>query len=163
MKSYSSVVRNACTKALAPRKMKAALRTAAEEEDRSKNLVIYDLEEKKEEDLEKTVYEVLQQLDEKPRILNCCRMGKDTADGGPAVKPVKFTLTGTDHVRQILSKARRLRDLEGYTSVYICPDRSAEQRAAFKKLVEAVKQKRTEEPNRVHVIKNNKIVSSEKG
>ena len=50
----------------------------------------------------------------------------------------------------------------GYDSVYISPDRSAEQKAAFKKLVLAVKQKRLDEPERVHVIRNNKIVSSDK-
>lgn len=160
MNSYSSVLRNACAKALAPKKMKAAMKSVAEEEDRSNNLIIYGLGEKEGENLEERICEVLEQLDEKPRIVNCCRMGKD---GGPAVKPVKFSLAGTDHVRQILSKTRRLRDVDGYTSVYICPDRSAEQRAAFKKLVEVVKQKRTDEPNRVHIIKNNKIVSSEKG
>ena len=112
--------------------------------------------------LEKEVCDVLVHLGEKPRIVDCCRMGKDSPDGGPAVKPVKFTLAGTDHVRQILSKTRRLREVEGYTAVYICPDRSVERRAAFKKLVEVVKQKRIDEPNKVHIIKNNKIVSSVK-
>ena len=39
---------------------------------------------------------------------------------------------------------------------------SAELRAAFKKLVEAHKEKRLLEPERVPIIKKNKIVSSEK-
>jgi hypothetical protein len=62
----------------------------------------------------------------------------------------------------VLSKARNLREVEGYDSVYISPDRPAEQRAAFRKLVLEVKQKRHMEPERVHIIRNNKIVSSEK-
>jgi hypothetical protein len=163
MNSYSSVLRKTCNEALAPRRMQAAMKSVAVDEDRSKNLIVYGLAETKEENLEEKVSEVLQHLGEKPRIVNCCRMGKDVADGGPAVKPIKFTLAGTDLVRQILSKTRRLREVEGYTSVYICPDRSAENRLAFKKLVDEVKQRRTDEPNRVHVIKNFKIVSSEKG
>ena len=61
-----------------------------------------------------------------------------------------------------MSKARKLREVEGYDSIYISPDRSAEQRAAFKKLVEAHKQKGLLEPERVPIIRNNKIVSSEK-
>ena len=89
-------------------------------------------------------------------------MGRTVSDGGPAIKPIKFTLSGSDHVRRVLSKARKLREVEGYDSVYISPDRSAEQRAAFRKLVLEVKQKRNLEPGRVHFIRNNKIVSSEK-
>ena len=162
LKSWSSVAKNICSKALAPTKVKAALKRATEEEDRSANLVIYGLPEKQNEVLEKRVLEVLEHIDEKPRIVSCCRMGRTVSDGGPAIKPIKFTLSGSDHVRQVLSKARGLREVEGYESVYISPDRSAEQRAAFKKLVSAVKQKRLLEPGRVHVIRNNKIVSSEK-
>ncbi|XP_063691249.1 uncharacterized protein LOC134823644 [Bolinopsis microptera] len=113
--------------------MKAALKSASEEEDRSQNLVIYGLPEKSEEILEKRVLEVLENIDEKPRIVSCCRMGRTVSDGGPAVKPIKFTLSGSDHVRRVLSKARKLREVEGYDSVYISPDRSAEQRAAFRK------------------------------
>ena len=146
----------------APRKMKAALKRVAEEEDRSKNLVIYGVNEKKEEELEKKVLEVLEHVNEKPRIVSCCRMGKDVADGGPAIRPIKLSLSGTDLVRQILSRARQLREVAGYETVYICPDRTVEQRTAFKKLVELVKQKRLAEPNRVHIIRNNKIVSSDK-
>ena len=46
--------------------------------------------------------------------------------------------------------------------MYICPDRSLEERRAYKKLVEEVKQKRTAEPDKVHIIKNRKIVSLER-
>ena len=162
LKAWTSVVKNSCNKALAPKKMKVALKRASEEEDRSQNLVIYGLPEKNDEILEKRVLEVLGNIDEKPRIVSCCRMGRTVSDGGPAVKPIKFTLSGSDHVRRVLSKARKLREVEGYDSVYISPDRSAEQRAAFRKLVLEVKQKRELEPQRVHVIRNNKIVSSEK-
>ena len=162
LKSWSSVVKNSCSKALAPKKVKAALKRASEEEDRSQNLVIYGLPENNDEILEKRVLEVLENIDEKPRIVSCCRMGKTVSDGGPAIKPIKFTLSGSDHVRRVLSKARKLREVEGYDSVYISPDRSAEQRAAFRKLVLEVKQKRNLEPERVHFIRNNKIVSSDK-
>ena len=133
------------------------------EEDRSKNLVVYGMVEEKDENLEDKVLGVLEQLGEKPPILSCCRMGKETADGGPAIKPVKFTVAGTDLVRQILSKTKRLKEINGYSSVYICSDRSVEHRRAWKKLVDEVKQMRIAEPNRDHTIKNFKIVSSEKG
>ena len=43
--------------------------------------------------------------------------------------------------------------------MYIAPDQSVEERKAYKKLVEEVKLKRTAEPDKVHLIRNNKIVS----
>ena len=61
LKSWSSVVKNSCSKALAPKKMKAALKRASEEEDRSQNLVIYGPPEKNDDILEKRVLEVLDQ------------------------------------------------------------------------------------------------------
>ncbi len=160
MKSYSSVLEDTCSKALAPTKIKAAMKKAAADEDRSRNLVIYGLPEEEEEILENRVTEVLGNLNEKPKILNCCRIGKDTAD---RIKPVKFTLSSPDFVRQILSKTKLLKGVERYESIYICPDRSVEQRLAHKKLTDELKVKRTNEPKRIHIIKNNKIVSFDKG
>ena len=63
---------------------------------------------------------------------------------------------------QKLRKAKLLRTKKGYKDIYICPDRSVEERRAFKKLSEELKEKRKAEPNRVHFIRNNKIVSSDK-
>ena len=143
--------------------MKAALQSVADEEDRSRNLIIYGLKEQHDENLEEKVLEVLEHLDEKPKIVSCCRMGKNVADGGPAVKPVKFTLAGRDHVRQILAKTRRLKEVEGYSAVYICPDRTAANRLAYRTLVEELKKRQSDDQTRVYIIKNNKIVSSEKG
>ena len=163
IKSYSSVLKNTCNKALAPRRMQAAMKTATEEDGRSKNLIIYGLEEKKEEKLEDEILEVLSHLDEKPRIVSCSRLGKDsTADKEPTKRnfqPIRVSLSGTDHVRQILNKTMRLRTVEGYTRVYICPDRSPDQRVSHKKLVEELKQKRISEPSKRHFIRNNSIFS----
>ena len=114
LKSWSSVVKNSFSKALAPKKMKAALKRASEEEDCSQNLVIYGLPEKNDEILDKRGLEVLENIDEEPRIFSCCRMGKNVSDGGPAIKPIKCTLSGSDHVRRVLSKASKLREVEGY-------------------------------------------------
>ena len=119
IKSYSSVLKTTCSQALAPRRVQAALKTAAAEEDRSKSLIIYGIEEKKEEKLEETVLDILAHLDEKPRIVSCCRVGKDNVEGEVVTrKPIRVNLSGTDHVRQILLKKRKLRSVEGYTTVY---------------------------------------------
>ena len=65
-------------------------------------------------------------------------------------------------VKQILSKAKLLRTKEGYSSIYISPDRTVEERRAFKKLWEELQEKRKSHTGRVHYIRNNKIVSADK-
>ena len=163
-KSYSSVLKTTCSQALAPRRVQAALKTAAAEEDRSKSLIIYGVEEKEEEKLEETVLDILAHLDEKPRIVSCCRLGKNNVEGeGVTKKPIRVNLSGTDHVRQILQKKRKLRSVEGCTTVYLSPDKSTEQRVNHKKLVDEMKKKRLSEPDKHHFIRNNLVVSVSSG
>lgn len=159
MKSYSSAVRKTCAEALAPKKIKTAIRKAADEKDRAKNLIIHGMKEEEEEVLECEVNKILEHLNEKPRISSCCRVGITTTD---RVRPVRFTLSSSDLVQQILKKSKLLKDVVGLNTTYICPDRSFEDRLIHKKLVEELKQKRTKEPNKVHHIRNNKIVSTDK-
>ncbi len=128
MKSYSSMLSATCSKALAPKKMKVAMKKVAEEEDRSKNLIIYGLKQEDDEIIEDKVSEVLGHLNEKPKFFNCSRIGRATAD---RVKPIKFTLSSSDLVWQILRKTKLLKEVEGYESVYISPDRSVEDRLAY--------------------------------
>lgn len=156
LKSYSAVVSQSCKAALAQKKIAAAVKKVTDKEDRSKNVVIYGMQEASGEDISKRVEELLTEIDEKPRIQDCCRIGVVKPD---TCRPIKFTLASNDHVRQILTKSKSLRTKEGFKSVYICPDRSVEERKAFKKLVEELKQKRISEPGYVHTIRNNKISS----
>ncbi len=91
---------------------------------------------------------------------DCVRVGvKRSGDTHP--RPVKFTLSNSDHVAQVLRNARKLHTKEGYKSVYIRPDRTVQERKAFKMLFDQLKEKRKSEPNRTHFIRNNRIVSSD--
>ena len=74
-------------------KIQAPLKRADEEKDRCSNLVICGLPEKKDIVLEAGVLEVLEHVDEKPRIISCFRMGRAASDGEPAIKPIRFTLS----------------------------------------------------------------------
>ena len=47
----------------------------------------------------------------------------------------------------MLREARLLRGKEGYKIVYICPDRTVDERRAYKKLVAELKVKKIEEPD----------------
>lgn len=157
MQSYSSAVKISCAHALAPKKIKTAMKKAVDEQDRSRNLIIYGMKEEDNEVLETKVTEVLEQLNEKPRIANCSRIGKD----GTA-KPVKITLSSSDLVYQILKKTKMLKDVEGFNSIYVCPDRAVDERLAYRKLAEELKLKRIQEPDKVHLIRRGTIVSTVK-
>ena len=113
------------------------------------------------ENIEEKVEKVLQEIGEKPLVRDCVRVGFKKSDVN-LPRPIKFTLTNSDHVAQVLRNARRLHTKEGYKTVYICPDRTAEERRAYKKLLELLREKRTSEPHRVHVIKFNRVVSFDK-
>ena len=57
------------------------------------------------------VTKILKQLEEKPKLLQSWRIGQQREN---AVCPTKFSVRSTDTVNQISSKAKRLREVEGY-------------------------------------------------
>ena len=92
-------------------------------------------------------------------MTDCVRVGvKKSTDYRP--RPIKFSLRNSDHVAQVLRSAKRLHTKEGYKSVEICPDRTVQERKAFKILVDQFKEKRKLELNVTYYIRNNRILSS---
>ena len=160
MKGYNTVVAKNCTAALAPKKIEAAVRKVSDKDDRSKNVIIYGVQEEENEKLKQKVETILVEIGEKPVLKDFGRVGVKRSDV-KSPRPIKFTLSNSDHVNQVLRSARQLHSKEGYRSVYICPDRTVEERRAHKKLMELLKEKRAAEPNRTHFIRNNRVVSSE--
>jgi hypothetical protein len=65
-------------------------------------------------------------------------------------------------VQNVLRKTRLLQGKEGYKTVYICPDGTVDKRRAYKKLVEELKVKKIEEPEKFFITKNSKVVSVSK-
>ena len=121
--------------------------------------MIYGLEESSGENLEGEISKVLTEIEEKPMIRDCCRVGFRKVG---SKRPVKFSLSSSDMVNQILSKAKLLRTKPGYRHIYISPGRTVRERRAFKKLWEELQLKRQRETDKVHFIKNNTAVSLEK-
>lgn len=159
MKSYAAAVSKTCSTVFAPKKLQAAVQKVTQKEERSRNVMIYGLEEEPSEELVNKVEEVLCEIGEKPPIKDCCRVGlkKDNT-----MRPVRFSLSSAAHVIHVLNNARKLRSKDGYGSIYLCPDRCLDERKAYQKLVEEVKQKRDSEPDKVHFIRHNKVVSAPK-
>ena len=156
MKTYAPAVMKSCSSALALRKNVTAVKKVTAKEERSRNIMIYGMVESQQENVLENVKTILSEIDKKPAITECRRVGTQKTG---AIRLVKFAVSSVDHAIQVMRNAGKLHTKEGYGSVYICPDRSLEERRAYKKLVEEVKQERTTEPDNVHIIKNRKIVS----
>lgn len=73
---------------------------------------------------------------------------------------MKFNLTSANTVKQVLKREKLLRIKEGYRTIYLCPDRTVEERRALEKLKEELKLKRKLEPSKFHVIRNRRIIMS---
>ena len=75
---------------------------------------------------------------------------------------MKVSFSSAITVQQILSKAGKLKKVEKFKRVYICPDRSPEERASRKCLVMDLKKAIGEQPSRHHFISGGKIHSTDK-
>ncbi len=146
---------------MSSKKIEAAVRKVTDKYNRSRSVIIYGVKEKDSELLQDTIEEVHEKIGEKPLVTDCLRVGtKKSCDTLP--RPIKFTPHNSDHVVQVFRNAKQLQNIEGYKSVYICPDRTVQERKAYTKLLETLKDKRKSEPGREHFIKNIRIVSSDK-
>ena len=121
MKSHSSVLAEKPTPSIiSPEALKRVVQAVVEEEDRSKNIMLFGLKEEKNETLSDKVDEVFVSVGEKPSFV-ATRIGKKSAD---KTRPVKITLTGNGLVNQILYKSKRLRTVEALKYVFMSPDMS---------------------------------------
>ena len=74
-------------------------------------------------------------------------------------RAVKVTLPCPSTVKLLLGKAKDLRLSETTTSIYLCPDRSPEERKEWRELVVEVKRRITTEPEKRHFIQNGQVNS----
>ena len=161
--SYSDAVKGAGNQTgsslLDQNTLKTVVKNVVEEEDRSKNFLIFGLPEDPKEQISSKVNEVLEELGEKPKV-EAVRIGLKAKKQTP--RPVKVSVSNTIVVTKILSRARKLRDSQRFKMVFISPDRTPDQRAAHRELVERLKLKKTEEPQMRHYIRGGQICSFEK-
>jgi len=143
--TYSNVVQNNTPQQAIPQQIvKNIVKTVVQEEDRSRSFMVFNLpeEEEDQEQLCSKVGEVLQELGEKPKI-EASRLGKPDKS---KARPIKVSLSSSVAVNQILVKARRLRTSERHKSVFICHDRSLEERVQHRLLVTELKKRREDNP-----------------
>ena len=159
-KSYSSVVkshgRNETKEPLSQATLKKVVQDVVQEEDRSKNVMAFGLEEGENEDISAIVNELLNTMEEKPRV-EACRVGMKKTSG--KVRPVKITTVSSSVADQIIAKGRNLNCVDKYKKVFVNPDRSPEQREERRELVKEVKRLSVEDKDKRHYIRNGKVCS----
>ena len=163
IKSYSEAVgsQNSEMEAIqVEESVKLAVKSAIREDDRNKNVMIFGLAETENEQISNKVADLFNELGENTRV-SASRVGVKKSGSTPGHRPVKCNLTSSTAVHQILLKSRQLKLLDTYKSVFICPDRTPEERAARRALVAELKAANTKQPNHKHYIKHGKVHSSE--
>ena len=119
--------------------------------------MVFGLKEEAGEDVREKVSELLSDVEEKPHVSDCVRVGKEDSK-----KPVKVTLRSPEAVSQILAKSSKLSKIDGRRSVYLKPDRSQEEREFYANLTREMKQKMTDNPEKYFFIRNRKICCTER-
>ncbi len=161
IKSYSKALTNNVTaqnSTFAANNLKKVVRDVVDQEDRSRNLMIFGLKEVTDEQPSIKVEQVLQRIGQKPTV-EAVRVGQ-RKDGKE--RPIRVTLRTCSAVHEILVKAKTLRTDNEYKSMYICPDRSPHERAQHKILVLGLKKRLKEEPGKRHYIRSGQVVSEDK-
>jgi hypothetical protein len=161
IRSYGEVLKAPSAPAISTATFRKVVKDAIEDEDRSKNLVVFGLSEEDGEQLDEKLSDVFMDLGEKPRV-EAVRIGRRLEASGSNCRPVKVTLGSSTAVQQILSKAKALKQMDKWKAVYVSPDRSPAERSARRLLVEERKKRATEQPERNHFIKGGKVCSEDK-
>ena len=158
LQSYSEMVQKSPTRTLEPEVVKSIVKTVVEEEDRSRSVMVFGLQEDGAEDLRKRVCDVFLEFGEQPRI-EASRLGNLKSEG--KARPVKVSFSSSNAVKEVLTKARTLKQSKKYSKVFICPDRSPAQRLKHRELVDELKKKSAEEPKQRHFIRRGRVVSAD--
>ena len=160
IKSFASVLEKECETALAPQRIRTAITTASE--DKLCNLIGYGLADSKEEedcDLWGEIYQMMKIWDvEMKEIRSYYRLGRYVEGRN---RPVKLVFKNRDTRKLVLEHKGRLRRSEKYKGFYLAPDRTPEERAARRVLVEEMKVQRTQFPDKTFCIRGGKVVDKD--
>ena len=98
-------------------KIVTAVKKVTAKEERSRNIMIYGMVKSQQENVLENVKTILSEIDEKPVITECRRVGTQKTG---AIRPVQFAVISVIVLVliQLMKNARMLRIKEGYGSVY---------------------------------------------
>ena len=167
MKSWADVARKTVSQnnAMTTKVVKEAVKAVSQEEEKSKNLIIYGVEdEDKEADVdlnEKVMNDVVKSIcgltiDDglAPKVKAVCRIGQFDVNKS---RPIRVEFINSRTVDTILKHASRLKTKPSLKSVYVSPDRTKEQRAAHAKLVHKMKEMISRDNSKHYFIRDNEV------
>ena len=99
-----------------PASLRKVVKSVVQEEDRSKNVIIFGLQERKGENIEERVEEIFQDIGLKPK-LQAVRVGKVSKE--TTKRPVKVSFSSSSLVYETLRQARKLRHSEKFSKVFV--------------------------------------------
>lgn len=155
VRSYASAVQKTCATALAPKIIQNAVKKANVADQRERNLIVHGMTEEEGEDLKTKVMTVFRHLDEQPLFTVPLRVG---GAGSGKVRPVKVSLSSQDSVFTLLKKSKLLKEMTEFGSIFLSPDRTFDERAERRKLVDELRKKRSENPDKTFIIRKNVVV-----
>ena len=157
MKSYSDVVMKHAGETLTIRNIKTAVKDIVNNvsEERGKNLILFGVPEESDENLEEKVEGVFSTINVKPRF-DATRFGR--VEGK---RPIRVTVDKTETVYEVLKVAKNLKETQ-HRNVFISLDKSPEERAERRKLVQELKTKIEQNPSQKFFIKKGEVCSETK-
>ena len=166
MRSWSDIVKKNNSQmqndqlSITKKSVQQVIRNVNEEERRSKNLMIYGLEENENEDISPVVDEVFKSMSlPAPDTIDGYRVGRRVAG---KKRPVRLEYHNSGDVDFALAHSSKLKNSTKHSAVYLSPDRTKEQQLAHKALVKKMKELICSDPNKHYYIKNNKVLSTDK-
>ena len=156
LKSYSEAVKKSKNEQVTLKKIKTVVKDIVE--DRSRNIMMFGLQETERENLDYKVRDIFEELKEKP-LFRAERVGRKTSEDSD--RPVKVSMESSLIVSDILKKSKELKQ-SVFSHVFLKPDRTLEQRLKHKKIVAELKKSIQEAPEKHHFIKNGEVCHQEK-
>ena len=171
-KSWADVAKKniAQSKIITAKPVKEAVRAVNEEEERSKNLIVYGVKEAEDGDQEDVLSDGLMNKVVKciheatvggswSGAVNITRIGKMEPN---KTRPLKVEFDSSTEVEMILKHAHKLKANSEFRTVYLSPDRTSEQRQSHNKLVKKMKEMINQDNSKYYFIRDNKVNFVEK-
>ena len=162
--TWSSVVAKNSEKKITQKEVKNAVKLAINEQDRERNVIMFNVKEREITDKNdhhdgQLAFKIMQRagLPESDGQFDCERIGTPDSSRN---RPLKLSFSSKSTAFELLVKSKNLKDDDRYSNVFIVPDRSREERAEHKKLVEQLRAKRIENPDKKFYIWHKSIRSN---
>ncbi len=164
--SWASIVeKNSDQPKLTQKELTKVVKSAIKDSDREYQVMMFNVKEEKEDGAfssqynEKIALEIMFSTGCVTQTeYSCERLGLPEQGN---TRPLEVWMRNLTAAKEVLSKAKRLKDDENYNMVFIKPDRSFEERKAQRKLVQELKQKRNDFPTKQFYISNSKVCSAD--